>query len=294
MSRNRNGSVDRRSRKSGFTLIEMIVVVAIIVLLAGFLLPKLDTVMLAQNKGVAAGNTAGLNRYVQTYRIIHNVYPSGWDSLLSTTNTLVAPGAPGTTIGLDPQLVGGPPSASPNKLAVLELQAAFGNTVGGKIVRSLSRIGINQLYNCDVSLLGTLKPNDMFSVPKADAPTNPAGELTGAYSLATLNTGDDDALEIIRRIYKYPPSFSGANIATAYANEGSVLILAGFDRKNQAVGAILAEAPTYSNTSDPQQYYNRYLCVFKASKGGSRASLEAVLGADGDQLHEEIADYYEK
>src|SRR5262245_66218054 len=98
---------------AGFTLIEVLVVVAILVILAGFILPKLDRAQLKANKGVAAANMGGVSRYIQTYRVMHNFYPDRWDSLLSdeaTAGTFVlkVPGAPGGAAGLDPQLVGGP------------------------------------------------------------------------------------------------------------------------------------------------------------------------------------------
>src|SRR5262245_4217300 len=124
----------------GFTLVEMLVVVAIMVILSGFVLAKLDKAQLKSNKGVAAANMGGVSRYIQTYRVMHNVYPDSWDSLTDGT-ALVAPGAPGGAPGIDPQLTGGPPAESPTKLAV--------TTLSDDEVRSLTRVNIATLQDWD-------------------------------------------------------------------------------------------------------------------------------------------------
>jgi len=260
--------LDRRVAKSaGFTLIELVVVVGILVALAGIVLPKLDIYQLKANKGIAAANIGGVSRYVQTFRITHNVYPDNFDSLLTNTGVLWAPGAPGTTPGIDPQLVGGPPAGSPTKLTT--------TTIVGDELRSLTRMGITTILDVDPTTGGGI-PGDRFDIPRTLA----AGEI-----VATLNSGpggDDDANGIVDRFYP-----QGGGVPA-----GKKIVVFGFGPRNLCIGDVLQEAPFYSNT-DARQYYNRFLCCFEVDSGGSRARFLGALGADADRMDEEINDYFE-
>src|SRR5262249_28891946 len=133
-----------KRRQSGFTLLELVVVVAVLVILAGFVLPKLDLFQLKANKGVAAANMSGTSRYIQQYRIQNNVYPDNWDSLMDNTGTaLWVPGDPSGAPGVDPQLTGGGtgglPAGSPHKLVA--------TTVGTAYLRSITRMGIGHVLD---------------------------------------------------------------------------------------------------------------------------------------------------
>ena len=72
----------KNSLKSGFTLIEIILVVVIIGILAGIGLPKLggksDQAKIAQ----AQGNISMLESAIQEYEILNSDYPTTLDSLL--------------------------------------------------------------------------------------------------------------------------------------------------------------------------------------------------------------------
>lgn len=295
------GGLRMKRRQGGFTLIEMIVVVAILVILAGFILPKLDRVMLKSNKGVAAANMGGVSRYIQTYRIVHNVYPDVWDSLVNegttvASHTLVAPGIPGTTPGIDPQLTGGPPGGSPKKLTTLDLSptGSFTATERLKAARSLSRMGITRILDWTASsgeLPGNRFLSDRTNATTAGSLFNALGTDTAADAVVAIpNVADGDGAALIDHIYpenKLPGGVSGT-IPT-----GKILVVFGFGPLNKAIGDVLQECPTYANT-DATQYYNRNLAIFEVSLGGSRAELKAVVGGDADRIDEEVADYYEK
>ena len=70
------------SKRSGFTLIEIILVVVIIGILAGIAIPKLggksEKAMIAQ----AQANITGLSMAVQEYEIMNGDYPASLDALL--------------------------------------------------------------------------------------------------------------------------------------------------------------------------------------------------------------------
>jgi prepilin-type N-terminal cleavage/methylation domain-containing protein len=268
-------------RNAGFTLIEMLVVVAILVILAGTVLPKLDRVQLKQNKGVAANTAAGVSRYVQTYRIMHNVYPDRWDSLLDGSGNLwTASVTPSPLPQLDPQLTGSLPGG-PTKLKTTTLV----ENATTHEVRSLARMGIVNLLDLDGA--STDIPGNRFTQTRT---------LANAAKVAILNwdsvagTGDDDAKALIDHIYPENKTSGGTSGAVP---SGKKLVVFGFGPTNQAIGDVLQECPFYSNT-DPTTYYHRYLAIFEVSSGGSRAELKAVVGADADRIDEEINDYFEK
>lgn len=255
-------------RRGGFTLIELVVVVGILVILAGLLLPSVDVYKLKANKGVAAANMTDISRGVQQFYAQNNVYPDRWDSLLSGTSLWV-PGPPGTTPGLDPQLVGGPPAGSPHKLTTTQL------TENGTVheVRSLTRMGITSVLDLDAS---DSLPGNRFTVVRA---------LIDGATVATVNIADDDGLAIVHHFYPQadPPVIP----------PDKKLVVFGLGPTNGMVGRAMQETPFYSNT-DSTQYYNRYLVIFEVDGGGSRARLLGVVGGDADRIDEEIADYFER
>jgi hypothetical protein len=249
-------------------------VLAILVILAGLVVGKLDLLDMKANKGVAASNIVGVARYIQMYRINTTTYPDGWDSLLSGT-ALWAPGAPGGAAGLDPQLTGGPPTGSPVKLTTTTLT----EDATTHHIRSLARLGITTVYDLDATS-GDV-PGSRFTVART---------LADGATVATINVADGDGLNIVRNIYPASPPVTGVPA-------GKKLVVVGLGPLNKLIGntnqALLMDAPFYANTNQAQ-YYNRFLAVFEISDSGSRAKLVAVLGADGDRSSEEIADFYEQ
>lgn len=259
-----------RALKAGFTLIELLVVVAILVILAGLILPKLDKIQLKSNKAVAAANIHDVSRYIQTYRVLHNFYPDRWDSLLTSGGTpALWEAATLNDQGLDPQLVGGPIPASPEKLTI----ATFASD---DEIRSLSRIGIGTMLDLGTGGI----PGDRFTQPRT---------IANGATYATINTADGDGRALIDHIYpenRLPTGTSGA------IPGGKKLIVVGVGPLNSMIGDVVQDTPFYSNT-DPAKYYHRFLAIFEFSTGGSRAELKAVVGTDADRLDEEINDFYE-
>ncbi len=270
---------------SGFTLIELLVVVGILVALAGALLPKLDRIDQKTNKGIAANNMTGTSRYIQTYRILHNVYPDNWDSLVDGSGALAqAPTVNGP--GLEPQTTGGTAdgslSSGPHKL--------IAGVLAANMARSLNRMNIGTVLDWNASLPnlngGSGAPSDLFNTKRT---------LADGGKIATLNAavagvgGDGDANDIVNQIYpanKLPGGVTGAVPA------GKQLIVFGFGPLNQAIGDVLQDCPAYSNT-DSSKFYCRFLAVFEARDDGSRAELKLVVASDGDLCRDEMNDFYD-
>ncbi len=264
----------RKLSAQGFTLLELVVVVAVLVILAGTLLPKFDLFKLKANKGVAASNMTDVSRIIQTYFAQNAIYPDKWDSLMvNGTSLWNTTNASADGAQLEPQVVGGPPtSASPNKLTV-------GTALSAGEVRSLARIGITTVLDANTS--SDAAPNDRFdgTIVRTIGITAPA---TTGPQLAVLNVGSDDDADAIQ-----------AHIYPNGVPSGKRLVVLGFGSHNTSIGNLVQEVPFYPNT-DVTKYYSRFLCIFEVDDGGGRANLMSVVGADGDQIGEEIADYYER
>lgn len=70
------------SRRSGFTLIEIILVVVIIGILAGIAIPKLGGKSEQAMKAQAQANITAIGMAIQEYEIMNGEYPSSLDGLL--------------------------------------------------------------------------------------------------------------------------------------------------------------------------------------------------------------------
>ena len=273
-------SIRTRRAVPGFTLIELLVVVGILVALAGALLPKLDRIDQKTNKGIAANNMTGTSRYIQTYRILHNVYPDVWDSLVVKTSGALAQAPTINGPGLEPQTTGGTAdgnlSSGPHKL--------IAGTLASGMARSLNRMNIGTVMDWDATGAnlsgGGGAPTDLFNTQRA---------LVDGGAVATLNPADGDALDIINQIY---PANKLAGGTSGAVPAGKQLIVFGFGPLNQCIGDVIQDCPAYSNT-DSSKFYTRFLAVFEARNDGSRAELKLVVGADGDLTRDEMNDFYD-
>lgn len=245
----------RRLRR-GFTLIELVVVVAILVVLSGLVLPKLDVFKLKANKGVAAANMAGVDRYIESFRVQRDLYPDRLDSLIEdgTTNLFSE---------LEPQCLGIPAPATPHKLTTTTIAS-------DDELRSLNRVGI---LTVEDHVVGGF-PSNSGSVARV---------LANGSTVATLNApADADAQNIMNSLY--PPS--------GVLPAGKKVVAFGVGPLNEMIGDVLHTAPFYAN-ADQTKYYTRFIALFEVDDGGGRARFLTTIGADGDQISEEIQDFYE-
>lgn len=254
-------SARTRRDASGFTLVELVVVMSVLVVLSGLVLPKLDTFKLKANKASAASNIHGVARFVTSYKTQKDVFPDELDSLLdSTTPTALY-------ANLDPQCLGVLPG-NPQKLTTTTLASA-------DEVRSLNRVGLVNVHH-------HAAPGNGYEGDSA-AETAASALVVGS-SLATLNApADPDAVAIVNRFY---PGSAGV------VPGGKKVVVFGVGPRNKMIGDVLHDAPFYANT-DQNKYYSRFLVAFELDTGGGRARFLGALGADGDLLGEEVVDFYQ-
>ena len=262
----------QRSGRRGFTLLELVVVVGILVILAGLVLPSLDLFKQKANKAASASNMADLSRVIQQFYAQNAAYPDRWDSLMDGTGNAFWAASydanQNLLPGLDSELTGGPVPGSPTKLMTTTLDASY--------LRSLTRMGITTVLDAGGSS-STDFPTDCFITPRV---------LAGGATVATVNPADDDGKAIINHLYPQQ-----ANSAAPVVPTGKILVVMGIGPRNTMMGAAVQEIPIYPNR-DPTKEYARFLAVFEASNDGTPALLKTVLGADGDTIGSETAEYY--
>lgn len=76
-----------RKRMSGFTLIQLIVVVTILAVLATLIVPKIDNPFRQAQTLVEADTQAQIANYLTLYYTKHQFWPDQFDSLLDSTGT---------------------------------------------------------------------------------------------------------------------------------------------------------------------------------------------------------------
>lgn len=264
-------------RRAGMTLIELVVVVAILAVLAGLVLPRLDNIMVRANKSQGASNMHGVSRYVQTHMVMNNVYPDNWDSLLDTAGNRWTAGTPlgqntvpSTDWGLHPSLTSGPAPLGRNRLTTSTIATTTE-------LRSLARMGISTVLDVDPALVNANSPGNAFRAGNGGV----ARTLAVGGAIATLA----DGVGLIK--YFYPQS----NDTAATLPPNKRIIVLGLGRSCTINADTLQEPPSYHN-QDMLKFYYRYLCVFEFDTTGGRARLLGSLAADGDTIEEEIVDFY--
>ena len=75
----------RRATERGFTLIEIMIVVAIIALLAAIAIPNVLRGRASANETASIGNMRAMLSSLEMYRSVNNAYPDAWSKMGSAT-----------------------------------------------------------------------------------------------------------------------------------------------------------------------------------------------------------------
>ncbi|HEX3657838.1 MAG TPA: type II secretion system protein [Pirellulales bacterium] len=280
-----------KKRRFGFTLVELIVVVAILSLLAALVLPRVGTLMKSAGHAAGASSMADTTTLIQAWNTANGNYPDGWDTRLGssgqllTASTGITPTA-GSTAVLPTELVG-----ATGRLATYTLSAGD--------VQGFNNVGITTVYNMDTAPPTELtRPDDWFNtqVPLATGTTvaviNAAqatvagtgttnkiidhiyrSNLTNGGKLGTIGgTGNTDTIELV--------AFGlGAHNTMVAGNNG-----------NNLTSGLMVEAPV-DGSFNSAQIYNRLIVVFAvdSSKTPSTVTFAGVFGADGDLVTDDAA-----
>lgn len=249
-----------KKQRLGLTLIELVVVVAILAVLTMMIVPKLDGLRNNTNHAAAAASVSDSNRYIQTWTAMKTTsFPDGWDSLTDGTNMWAPASIATKTKGLHSTF------------------SATGKFTQGALtaddVTGLSNIGIVTVYDVTAALVtsNSKRPGDMFTTPRV---------LTGTPNGVFVNSLTDAGRNIIDRIYRANQKPGGT---TGAIPGGRRLLALGLGPMNDMVGKLTMEAPAYANV-DSSLVYNRNIALFEVGAGASKAIFRGFVASDGDLL----------
>ncbi len=245
-------------KRRGLTLIELVVVMAVLVGLAAVLVPNLPQLIGQANQASGVTNIVDLDKLMQTYFATHSAYPDKYDSLLSnsTLSTLLP-----TPEGSGGSAVGG--------------WVVAGTVDAGQLAR-LQRVGITQVCDFDdaSAVHATLYP---YGATESVTPT--ARTLAASGAVAVLG--------------KKSSSYAGA-ISGVYLDDTHTYVVVGIGNPCTLCGVDgqIREAPMYRHhkaITPPDEMYQRLCAVFDVGPTGTTgkgadAKLVAVVGLKGQKL----------
>lgn len=299
----------RSLARKAMTLLELLVVVAILAILAGAVLVAYDGLESQAAKGTATFSISGVDRAVRTFTVSERSAPNRLDSLLAADYVAGGgtglPGSPLTgvqTNAVDIFILG---SKLAGKLTPTALTAGQ--------VTALTAAGITELRVIDVK--GNLNPTanttlDAFiddgltaaviagpstiDIPNRifDTPRNGTNARGRGYSMAVAagqfvqvwNAGTNGVDNI-----KVGAGASDVLVAFGVGNMST--LVGATDSANGVGNATLAEAPFYGDVAKGE--YGRYIALYNLGTTASpatKAKLQAVVDPRGDFLDEEYAE----
>ena len=259
---------NRRAKQRGLTLIELVVVLAILVALAGLIIQNFPGVISRAHTSTCATTVADVNKLMNYSFETKIKYPDGFDSLLNEDGTTLFSKLPGHAVGTP---IGGATQVTTATLA----------SGGGA---ALAAIGVTKAYK--------LNENGADATWNSEDLTNAPIVLTNAnVKVATVTVNYATNL--------------WANEIQAIANDTATqYVLFGLGSGCTAVGpsSLIQEAPTHFGDNanmNPYDNYQRYGVVFAVDTDSSTNTTARYVGAVA--LHDDslgtsegdIHDYYQ-
>lgn len=253
--------VVRRSRHTGLTLIELVIVLVILAALAGLVIPQVAQLGRTSDMATSAKTQADLSSNIQLFFMLNKRYPQGFDSLL------VDDGGTGTPTGVflpqndaDGNQITGLPDSGPHldeQLTMTDLPADVKGV--SEFRRSLRRSGFDYVFDHDSSIANA---NDSGMHQRA---------IDGSSAIVATLMPDS---QIARSLYPDKDGDGDADVPI-----GRELVAFGIGPSNAAIGKTLQNSPIYPGNAG--SYYGRYVAIFEAYADGSRANLVVVTDSYG-------------
>ena len=241
--------------KKGFTLIELVVVIAILAVLAGLIIPQISSMGRSTDMAASAKTQADIANNLQLYFVLQKRFPQGMDSLVDSGGLIYA----SDTTDANTQTRGLPYAGADGTRVQAQLAAGtLTNATNLEYLRSFTRSGFDYIHDHDTAVINSNNSATIKRFVVADgataAPTTVnIAEVTGAALIAKL----------------IPQGLT--------ANER--LVALGFGGRIASTGKTVLNSPIYPSCDG--RYYGRYIAVFKVYASGERATLVGVMDSYG-------------
>ncbi|MBL8795431.1 MAG: prepilin-type N-terminal cleavage/methylation domain-containing protein [Planctomycetia bacterium] len=246
------------TRRAGFSLIELVVVLVVIATLAGLAIPIVNMLTRTSNMTASAKTQSDLANNLQLFFTLQKRYPQGMDSLITTSGAIYS----SDTTDANTQTIGLPYAGSDGTRLQDQLTVAtLTNASGAQYLRSFQRSGFDWVYDHDTTAVdsnisGTTQ-RLLTASPCTVAEVNPAASSSGSA------TGQNLTQKLVP-----------AGLAS-----GQRLIALGVGPRNTAVGKTITNCPIYPGCDG--KYYGRFVAVFMIYATGERATLVSVIDPYG-------------
>jgi prepilin-type N-terminal cleavage/methylation domain-containing protein len=266
-----------RSRYRGLTIIELVVVVAVLAILAGFIVPRLGFV---RNLAAESGNAtiiADSASQAVFYNTAVGHYPQGEDSLLDTANAVYA--------NLDAKL----------SAILTAYDLSTDNAAGQSIVAQLDPLSASiNLYAGTAGGSPTSTPNSDFTNLQTVTWSKAAG-AAGHVAQVTIPTALTSASY---PIYQAAYGSAALSATTGAPLDGTFLVALGYGANSQINGKTGLEAPVLFSKL-PGEYTRPVLLLKVFGKNsavvgvpqGTSAATSISIGFDASTANSQLAKY---
>ncbi|GIW82279.1 MAG: hypothetical protein KatS3mg105_4086 [Gemmatales bacterium] len=249
----------RDGKRLALTLMELVVVLAILVILAGMIIANLDGILSKGHSAQGASVIGELMRLMDSYRAIHGRYPDIYDSMLNASGTPYEHLLPGAK------------------------QKYVPATLTQNEVDSLILAGIEQV----------LRHDESADVPVNDSAVLPPVVLTTSTPVMKFDVTNLEVQKVLLDEWRQTPddvlgpSGDGSDALSTYVVFGVGPRCTICNGKT----GLMRDAPIHQDT-DPGRFYNRFVVVFATSKEpGEKAVFVGAVGPDGDTMGTHLKEF---
>jgi type II secretory pathway pseudopilin PulG len=248
----------------GFTLIELVVVLMVLIALAGILLPQFSGMVTRSHTSAASTNLTEINKAITLYQVkTLKGYPDKLDVPLDSTGALS-----------DTLQAGGPAD-----MTAVALDA--------KQIASLNSAGITTAY--PLLNLAALAANNRSA-------TFAGNDLDPSHTISYASGAPGSTKNAVQMSDTRAQAEFGASLQGAVAGESYLIF--GLNDSYTAIPAAIQSAPVHFDQTDPTLVYSRYFLVFavpvKGSAGSFAARYVGSVGSELSGLSGHLSDYYGK
>ncbi len=274
--------VNRLKSLTGFTLVELVVVLAILVALAGLVISKVDFLRRQSTMATAAASTGDLANNIELYVTTNSAVPNGFDSLLDETGAVYT------------KLIGTNDDVGNLYQALTPVPVP--NAGSDKRLNSLVRMGmsvVNDNLSTSTNATESGTSGRLIVSGTGLVPSEPI-TAAGGSNLALVNGSASQGASIWKAVYPsniWTNSPPAGTTMVVDANGTTVSLVAfGVGSGCSLVGTTMTTPPQMAGP-DTTLFYYRYVAIFAIFSDGRRAQLKTVLDSFGRTTDGDISNY---